>query len=212
MLLGALLALCRPAGASHHYTAKQLDALESRVGRTYWIVSVNGRTPRFLAAPDARAATFQPAENESFEIKELVGRAAKKPYFRALFASGKEGYLSVEQFLEEFNATIVTLDPLADRKKKAAEAAEEEERRLAWIQAQPWSKAVKEAAIARKPVVGMTTGEVRKVVGEPGRVVKIKAPNRSQEEQWFYPDGSILIFQNGMLSRTESREDKKTPR
>jgi hypothetical protein len=32
---------------------------------------------------------------------------------------------------------------------------------------------------------------------------------KNPEEQWFYPDGTVLIFTNGLLSRTERRTDGK---
>ena len=102
----------------------------------------------------------------------------------------------------------MTLDPQAYEKKKAAEVAEEDKKRVEWIQAQPWSQAVKEAAIRRRAVPGLNTGEVKKVLGNPTRVTKVKGPQRLAEEQWFYPDGTVLIFHNGLLTRVVPKENK----
>ena len=190
------------------YSERQLDALAERVGRTYWVASVNNRTPSFLSAVATKASSFRVEPNESFEITELVGRKTDHPYYKVKFASGKEGYISPDSFHEELNLTILSVDPQADEKKKAAAAGEDEKKRLEWIQAQPWSQAVKEAAIQRRPVPGMKTGEVNKILGKPTRVTKIQAPQRFGEEHWFYPDGSVVIFQNGLLIRIEPKEKK----
>lgn len=208
IFLVACFASISMALASPHYTDKQLDAFEARVGRIFWVVSVNDRTPAFLSAAAPNASTFRVPPNESFEITELVGRKNKNPYYKVKFASGKEGYILPEAFQEELNSTILTVDPQADEKKKAAAAGEDEKKRLEWIQAQPWSQAVKQAAIQRRPVPGMKTGEVNKILGKPTRVTKIQAPQRIGEEHWFYPDGSVVIFQNGLLIRIEPKEKK----
>ncbi len=134
------------------YSERQLDALAERVGRTYWVASVNNRTPSFLSAVATKASSFRVEPNESFEITELVGRKTDHPYYKVKFAS--------------------------------------------------------EAAIQRRPVPGMKTGEVNKILGKPTRVTKIQAPQRFGEEHWFYPDGSVVIFQNGLLIRIEPKEKK----
>jgi hypothetical protein len=198
-----------PTLASHHYTEKQLNALEARVGKTFWVVSVNDRTPSFLSAATPSAASFHAQPNETFQVTELIGRKAKNPYYKVKFASGKEGYIRPEAFHEEFNLTIVSVDPQADEKKRSAQATEDDQKRVEWIRAQPWPQAVKESAIQRRPVPGMKTGEVKKILGSPSRVSKIKAPQRFGEEHWFYADGSVLIFQSGLLTRIEPK--KETP-
>jgi hypothetical protein len=190
------------------YSERQLDSLAERVGRTYWVVSVNNQTPSFQSAAATKASSFRAEPNESFEITELVGRKTDHPYYKVKFASGKEGYISPDSFHEELNLTILSVDPQADEKKKAAAAGEDEKKRLEWIQAQPWSQAVKQAAIQRRPVPGMKTGEVTKILGKPTRVSKIQAPQRFGEEHWFYADGSVVIFQNGLLIRIEPKEKK----
>ena len=195
------------AGGSQHYTEKQLDAFAARVGRTFWVVSANNRTPSFLSAAAQNAPSFHPQANESFEITELVGRQAT-PYYKVKFTSGKDGYILPEAFQEELNLTILTMDPQADEKRKAAAGAEEDKKRVEWIRAQPWSQAVKEAAIQRRPVAGMNTGEVKKILGNPTRVTKVHAPQRFAEEHWFYADGSVLVFQNKLLTRVEPKEKK----
>lgn len=200
-----LFLLSGTASPSHHYTEKQLDALATRVGKTFWVVPSDGRLPSFLAAPSASALPLQPSANQSFEIIELVGRAAKNPYYRLKFDSGKEGYIHVEAFHEQFNTRILTVDPSADEKKKLADQGEEEKKRVAWIEAQPWSQVVKDAAIKRQVVPGMKSAEVKRVLGNPTRIQKTRTPHKVTEEHWYYADGKILVFQNQLLNRTESQ-------
>ena len=195
--------LLTPAAASNHYTEKQLNALETRVGKTFWISVFHEKLPSFATSPTSDASVFQPADNESFEITELVGRKARNPYYKVKFESGAEGYIHAQAFHEQFNATILTTDPLAEEKKALEEKNQEEKGRIEWIQSQPWSAAVKESAIKRQAVPGMSVGEVKRVVGEPRRVSRIKGPQHTSEEHWFYPDGTLLIFRNGALNRLE---------
>jgi hypothetical protein len=110
-------------------------------------------------------------------------------------------------FHEEFNAKILSYDPLADEKKKKEEHAAGEKKRLEWIKSQPWSTAVKAAAIRKQPTPGLKTGEVRQVLGAPTRVSKTRTTSKLAEERWFYPDGTVLIFHNGLLSSTEKKEN-----
>lgn len=198
-----LLILFTPAAASNHYTEKQLDALEARVGKIFWISAVEGKLPSFVRSPTSNASAFDPGANESFEITELVGRKARNPYYKVKFESGAEGYIHAQAFHEQFNATILTTDPLADEKKALEEKNQAEKARIEWIQSQPWSAAVKESAIKGQAVPGMTMGEVKRVVGDPRRVSRIKGPQHTSEEHWFFPDGTLLIFRNGALNRLE---------
>jgi hypothetical protein len=194
--------------ASHHYTEKQLEALAARVGKTFWINAANEKSPSFLTAPRPGATTFRPEENDSFEITELTGQKTKDPYYKVRFQSGKVGYLTPDMFHEEFNAKILSYDPRADEKKKEEEQLVAEKKRLEWIKAQPWSPAVKAAAIRKQPTAGLKTGEVRQVLGEPTRVSKTRGTSKATEERWFYPDGTVLTFHNGLLSSTEKKENK----
>jgi hypothetical protein len=196
--------LVTAAAASNHYTEKQLDALEARVGKVFWISEVQGKLPTFVTSPSSNASAFHPAANESFEITELVGRKARNPYYKVKFESGTDGYIHAQAFHEQFNATILTIDPLAGERKALAEKNQEEKARIAWIHSQPWSAAVKESAIKGRAVPGMTVDEVKKVVGDPRRVSRIRGPQHSSEEQWFYTDGTLLIFRNGALNRLET--------
>jgi hypothetical protein len=200
-LLAADPTVFSTAVASHHYTEKQISVLAERVGRTYWIQEVNGRAPSFLSAPDPRAASFRANAGDSFEIVELVGRKNKNPYYKAKFDSGKVGYLHPGVILEELNLTLLSVDPLANEKRKAAEQAEEEKKRVDWINAQPWPAAAKEAALKGDVVPGMTANEVKRIAGAPNRVTKVQPRSTTPEEHWFYPDGKQLIFHRGLLSR-----------
>ena len=196
------------AAASNHFTDKQLDALASRVGKTFWIRPADGKTPVFLTAPKPAAATFRPDDDESFEIVELTGRANKNPYYKVRFDSGKVGYIRPEMFHEEVNATILSIDPRADDKKKAEQQAEEEKKRVDWIQSQPWSPAVKEAALRKQPTPGLNGSEVKRILGAPTRVSKTRGPIKFPEELWYYPDGLVITFHNGLVSKMEKREVK----
>ena len=197
-----------PAGASHHYTAKQLEALASRVGQTFWSQPIDGKGASFSATPAATGKLFRIDAVESFQITELVGQAAKNPYYKIKRENGQEGYISPEQFLEALNLTIVTADPAADDKRKLAAVAEADKKRVEWIHKQPWSPAIKEAAIKKQAIPGWNTAEVKNVLGAPTRVTKIRGPIKIAEEHWVYPNGSVLIFNNGLLSRVERAESK----
>lgn len=206
LVLAVLLYSHGAALASHHFTDKQLEALASRVGKTFWITAANGKTPVFLTAPTSGASTFRTEDSSSFEILELMGKANKNPYYRVRFQSGKVGYIRPEMFHEELNATILSIDPLADDKKKAEQQAEEEKKRVDWIKSQPWSPTVKDAALRKQPTPGLNGAEVKRVLGPPSRVSKTRGPIKFPEELWFYPDGSVLTFHNGLLSKIEKRE------
>ena len=210
VLLGFLIVTAFPALASDRYTDHQLDALATRVGKIYWIVAVKNQTPLFLSSPTANAASFRPQANESFEITELVGRQDKNPYYKVKFNSGKEAFIQPETFLEELNLGIAAVDPQAIDNKKAADAAEEEKKRVEWIQAQPWSRTVKEAAIKRQVLGGMNGAEVKKILGNPLRVSRVKAQLNVIEEHWLYPDGSTAVFINGLYNRLEPKRNTET--
>jgi hypothetical protein len=205
----SVLGLAAPGLATNHYTAKQLEALAERVGSEFWINAPVGQAPLFLTAPAAGAAAFRPSDNESFEISELTGVANKTPYYKVKFQSGKIAYLRPETFLEEINSTIVSSDPLADEKRKAVEQAEAEKQRLEWINAQPWPAPLKEAAIKRQPTPGLSSAEVRQVLGPPRRIAKVSGLAKVRgaaavnEERWFYPDGAVLLFRNNILTQVD---------
>jgi len=192
------------------YTDKQLEAFETRVGKIYWVRSQDGNLPGFLSAPSSQAAKFTPPQNESFEILKLYGGANKEPYYKVKFESGQVAYIRPEQFHEQFNLTITSIDPLADQKRHAEEQSKAEKDRVEWINSQPWSPQVKQAAVNKQPTPGLNTSEVKRILGEPRRITKLRGVTKNAEEQWFYPDGTVLIFTNGLLSRTEHRTEGKT--
>ena len=209
LALGLLCGAAHSATASHHYTFRQLESLAERVGLEFWINAPDSPAPIFLLAPAPKAGTFRPADNESFEISELIGRSTKNPYYKVKFRSGKIAYLRPETFHEEFNARIVTSDPLAEQKRQAEQAAENEKHRLAWINVQPWPPAVKEAAIKKQPTPGLNSGEIKQVMGPPRRIVESgglvspRGPTQVHEERWYYADGTVLWFRNDILSRVD---------
>ena len=196
------------AAASRHYTDAQMNVLANRIGKIFWIQDNDGRTPIFLTAPVAAASTFPGRPGDSFEIVELVGRKNKNPFYKLKLASGREAYLRPEIFHEELNLTILTTDPLADAKRRAAAQAEEQKKRTEWINAQAWSPMVKEAALRGQVIPGMNRDEVQKIAGAPSRVSKVQLPRTSPEEHWYYPNGKELIFHHGLLSQIISKESK----
>ena len=139
-----------------------------------------------------------------------MGRQDKNPYYKVKFNSGKEAFIQPETFLEELNLGIAAVDPQAIDKKKAADAAEEEKKRVEWIQAQPWPRNVKEAAIKRQVLGGMNGGEVKKILGNPVRVSRVKAQLNVVEEHWLYADGSTAVFINGLYNRLEPKRNTET--
>jgi hypothetical protein len=140
-----------------------------------------------------------------------VGRQEKNPYYKVKFDSGKEAYIQPEAFLEELNLGIASVDPQAIEKKKAAAAAEEEKNRVAWIQAQPWPRNIKEAAIKRQVLPGMNAAEVKKILGNPMRVSRVKTQLNVVEEHWLYADGSTAVFLNGLFNRIEPKRSNEPP-
>jgi hypothetical protein len=197
------------ASASHHYTDRQMDALEARVGKTFWLSAPDGRLPAFVNSPAVNAAMLRPADDDSFVITELTGRKSKNPYYAVKFASGKVGYIRPEQFHEALNVMILSSDPRADEREKAEKQQSEEKARVEWINSQPWSNPVKEAAIRKDPVPGLKTTEVKRIMGAPLRVNKLRSPVKGlAEEHWFYPGGTVLIFHNGLLTKRDRVEAK----
>jgi hypothetical protein len=189
------------------YTSRQVEAFAERVGKTYWAASPDNRKLSVLSAPRANASSFGAPPDEAFEITELVGQKTQNLFYKVKFTSGKGGFISPDTFLEELNVTILTVDPKADEKRKAAAAAEEDKNRIDWIQSQPWSQAVKNAAIKKQVLSGMNTDEVRKILGSPTRISKVRGPQTISEEQWFYADGNVLVFHNGLLNRVERKKE-----
>jgi hypothetical protein len=204
--------LCFPvsAFAAGQYTDKQLEAFETRVGKIYWVRPQDGNMPTFLSTPSSQATTVTPAKIESFEILELYRRANQEPYYKVKFDSGQLAYIRPEQFYEQFNLTITSIDPLANEKRRAEEESKAEKERVEWINSQPWSQQVKQAAVNKQATPGLNTAEVKRILGEPRRITKVRGVTKNTaEEQWFYPDGTVLIFNSGLLSRVEHRTDVK---
>ena len=203
-----LLSLPIAVRASNHYTVKQLDALAARVGKAFWLNAADGRMPEFLISPSSSSSRFSPSPEDSFVITELAGREKKDPYYEVRFESGKVGYIRPEAFHEALNLTILAADPRADEKEKKDKLASEEKERVAWIQSQPWAPQIKEAAIRKQPMPGLNTGEVKHILGPPMRITKLRAPSKVDEEHWFYKDGSVLLFRNGLLTKVDKLEKK----
>ena len=207
-VIAVFLLIASAAVASHHYTDKQLESLATRVGRIFWLQPVNGRSPAFIASPTNGARALQTKTSESFEITELVGRATKDPYYKIKLESGQVGYIRPEAFMDELNVTIWTADPRANEKRKAEQSADEDRKRIEWINTQPWSPAVKEAAVKKQAVAGFTTAEALKVLAAPSRKSKPHGRQQITEERWFYADGSVLTFHNGILTTVDRKSDK----
>lgn len=198
--------------ASSRFSEKQLEALGKYVGKTYWAVADDGRRALFFSAPSPSASSFLPEPKESLKITEMVQGSAQRPttYYKVKLGSGREGYIDIDSFLGELNATLVTQDPDRGQKIRAAKEAQEEEKREAWIRAQPWPEHVKKAVLNRQAIVGMAMKEAREALGKPNRVVKINNANplMGQQEQWIYDKGPVLSFTNGLVTRIQTAEGK----
>jgi len=195
------------AFASSHLTPKQLKAFAKHVGKTYWVVAAEGKSPLFYSAPSSSASSLRTGERESFRITEMAGASTQKPYYRVRFSSGREGYISVDSFLEEFNSTLLAQDPDHRSRQKSEK---EESRREARIRSQPWPEHVKEAVLKRQAILGMNMNEAKAALGKPARVVKLRQNNSlmGEQEQWIYENGPVLTFTNGIITRMQSVEAK----
>ena len=191
------------------YTPRQIEVYAWYVGKTYWVVEESGM-PAFHTAPSSSAPSFHPGLKESFEIKEIVGGTAQlpAPYYRVTFDSGKEGFIPVRSLLEQLNAAFASVDPDREAKAKLAKETETEKKRQEWIQSQRWPEHVKQAALKKQPVLGMTMREATAALGKPQRVVSIKSTNLllGKQEQWTYEGGSVLTFTNGLITRIQPKE------
>jgi len=189
------------------YTPKQIEVYAQYVGKTYWVVEEPDKTPTFQTAPSPAAPSFHPVVKESFVINEIVGGTAQIPahYYRVTFESGKQGFIPLSSFTQQLNAAFVTVDPDRDAKAKLAKETEAEKKRQEWIQSQRWPEHVKQAALKKQPVLGMSTKEASAVLGKPQRVVGIKYTNLllGKQEQWTYEGGSVLTFTNGLITRIQ---------
>jgi hypothetical protein len=53
----------------------------------------------------------------------------------------------------------------------------------------------------------MNGGEVKKILGNPIRVSRVKAQLNVAEEHWLYADGSTVVFINGLYNRLEPKRN-----
>jgi hypothetical protein len=200
----ALLAFLIPSitSAAARVTEKQIEVMRGYVGKTYWIAPEAGNSPSFYVAPSREANAFSAEVKESFQITEMVKGSSDSFYYGVRFASGKQGYINVNTFLDELNSTVVTQDPDSAQKRKATKTTDTEKKREEWIRAQPWPEHVKEAALKKQAVLGMNTAEVKAALGKPDRVVRLKSVGRqtTRQEQWVYRGGSVLTFNDGVLT------------
>jgi len=210
-VIAALLALAHfaPAWGSNHFTEKQFEAFAIYVGKTFWVVGEESKIPAFQSSPSPAAPSFRPPAKASFAINEIVRGKGKIPsYYNVTLESGQEGFITINSFLEELHGSFAAVDPDWSTKRKLAKEAQEESRRQEWIRGRPWPQHVKEAALKKQPVLGMTTAEARAVLGKPKRLVPLKSTNplMGNQEQWIYEDGPVLTFTNGLLTRIQPKE------
>jgi hypothetical protein len=196
------------AGAASQYTSKQLEAYKNYTGKTYWVVGEANKIPAFLSEPSPTAPTFTPALKESFELKEIVADNPSAAYYRAIFASGKEGFIPIVAFMEQLNASFTSRDPDRSATAKAAKVTQDEEKRREWIQSQRWPEHVKRAALAGQPALGMNKKEAAAILGKPKSVVPLKTANllTGRQEQWIYENGPVLTFSNGLVTRIQPKD------
>jgi len=209
-LLGAFLIPSAILAASPRVTEKQIEVMRGYVGKTYWIAPGSENDRFFYSAPSRDATTFSAEAKESFQITEMVKGSSESLYYKVRFASGKEGYINVNTFLDELNSTVVPQDPGAGQKRKTTNATDTEKKREEWIRAQPWPEYVKEAALKKQAVLGMTTGEVKAALGKPARMTRLKSVGRqtARQEQWVYSGGSVLTFTDGVLTLIQTAGSK----
>ena len=68
---------------------------------------------------------------------------------------------------------------------------------------------LKRQRLENKPAPGLKTTEVKRIMGAPLRVTKLRTPVKGlAEEHWFYAGGTVLIFHNGLLTKTDHVEAK----
>lgn len=203
-LLGPFATVC----AASQYTSKQLEAYKNYAGKTYWVVGEANKIPPFLSEPSPAAPTFTPALKESFVLKEIIADQPSTPYYRAIFASGKEGFIPIVTFMERMNASFSSVDPDRSAKAKTAKETADEEKRREYIQSQRWPEHVKQAALAGKPALGMNKKEATAVLGKPKSVVPLKSASAlmGRQEQWIYENGPVLTFSNGLVTRIQPRD------
>lgn len=206
----ALLLLAAPHNlfAEPRYTEKQLEHFSSYIGKTYWVTTEKNQQPTFYTAPKTNAQTFQPAAKEGFEVKEVVEKTSDKPFYRVAFESGKEGFIPVTAFMERINGSFTAIDPDRDDKTKTAKEIADEEKRRDWIRQQKWPQHVKDAALKKQPVIGMSKKEATAVLGKPKNVVQLKTGNSGtalmgKQEQWIYDNGPVITFNNGVIVRIQ---------
>ncbi len=202
------LAAPHNAFAEPRYTEKQIEMFSSYVGKTYWITTEKNQQPTFYTAAKTSAQTFQPAPKESFEVQEVVDKTSDQPFYRVAFGSGKEGFMPVTVFMERLNASFSAADPDQADKTKGAKETEQEQKRREWIRSQKWPEHVKEAALRKQPVIGMTKKEATAVMGKPNNVVRLKSGTSGsqlmgRQEQWLYDNGPTLTFSNGVIVRIQ---------
>jgi hypothetical protein len=204
VLLSTALTLAAP-----RFTEKQIEALQKYVGKIYWIAGESERGPLFVSEPSPKAPSAAVIKKEAFQITELLSGPGESLYYKAKFPSGQEAYIDVDIFFEELNSALVTRDPESGQKRKAADAAEEEINREKWIRAQPWPEDVKQAALKRQVMLGMTTEEVKVTLGKPSRIIRLRSVGRysGRQEQWAY-SGSTLTFTNGVLTLIQNSGGK----
>ena len=176
------------------------------MGNTYWVVEGENPNPLFFSEPSYSASVFQAGPKESFEIAGVVEGADERLYYRLRFSSGKEGYISVDSFMQDLNSSLVAQDPDLQQKKKLADEEQEEVMRVTQIRAQPWPESVKQAAIKKQPTLGMNANEVRIVLGKPKRVTTLtqRSLAGANTEQWIYEHGPTLILSDGVLTQFQA--------
>ncbi len=192
--------------AASRFPEKQLEAFAKRVGNTYWVVEGENPNPLFFFEPSYSASNFHASPKQSFKITGMVEGADERLYYRLRFSSGKEGYISVDSFMQNLNSSLVTRDPDLQQKKKLADEAEEEVRRVTQIRAQPWPENIKQAAIKKQPALGMRASEVRVVLSKPKKITRLTQRSRAggNVEQWIYEHGPILTFTDGVLTQIQA--------
>jgi len=180
-----------------------------RVGQFFWVrPTAREAFEKALVDWSARGEKFIDDLGESPRFQVIVVEGARA---RIRFDDGSEGWIL--RVLFDNSSIILYEDPRATRERarvqrekeaenrRAAEAkarASERARRDAEINVKPWPGDIKALVRAGQIKKGMTPEMVRLALGQPTRVIETDV-GPIRHEQWMYPGGTYLFFENDVL-------------
>jgi hypothetical protein len=99
---------------------------------------------------------------------------------------------------------IAALSGRLKRVQAPIQQAVKVERRRQEINAKPWPETIKQAVLAKRVVIGMTTEQVTAAWGRPTSIDET-ITRTVRHEQWIYPGETYLYFTNGVLETVQRR-------